>query len=104
MMNELMKYGLAYYIVTTGRACLTTLENNDIYTVLIDNSILDIKGHILLELVSKLKQQINLIFVNSRHDPNIESLVRQAGIVYYSTDMRDKQIVCVIRKLTTNNM
>ena len=100
LLSERLKgYGLDSYAVTTGRGCLEMIDNNEICTVVIDNSILDIDGSTLLGLVIKVCPRVNLIFANSEHNSYIESQVRQAGITYYTTDMRDEQIVSVILEL-----
>ncbi|MFQ5605133.1 MAG: hypothetical protein ACE5HS_17855 [bacterium] len=103
LVKKVRRYGLDGYWVNTGRECLEILESSELYAVLIDNSIIDINGVILLELVIKLKPKINLIFVNSKQKPKIESQARQAGIIYYTTDMRDQEITRVISELATKH-
>ena len=97
--QEALKIVLVSYVVTTGKGCLEMVENNEVCTVVIDNSILDMEGSTLLELVIRLRPELDLVFVNNQHDPRTESHVRQVGIAYYATDMRDEQIVSVILEL-----
>lgn len=99
LLSKLRRFNLDYHIVTSGKACLEILEDNEICVAVIDNRILDIQGHKLLDLLINLKPEIKVIFINDTHDPEIESRVRQLGVVYYASNLRDGKIVRIVSQL-----
>lgn len=103
LLNALTASNVSYYVVTTARACLEIVEDREICAAIIDNSIMDIQGQRLLDLVLQVKPEIEVIFVNGGDDEAVEPQVRQLGVLYYASDLRDRKIVHIVAQLISQN-
>ncbi len=99
LLNNLRRCNLDYCIVTSGRACLEIVKDDKVCIAVIDNSLIDIPGYKLLELLNSLKPDMRVIFINGTSKPEIELKVRQLGVVFYTSDLRDREIVRVVSRL-----
>lgn len=99
LIHEFTNRKVNYNIVATGRECIEIVGCNVIDIALIDNAITDINGVELLRLLARLNPALKIIFVNGSHHQTIEKQVRQEGVIYYTTDLRDSRILQVISQL-----
>ncbi len=97
--TRLANANLSYSEVATGSAGILLIEKSEIEVALIDNSIPDVSGLDLIGIITRLKPDIKIIFVNRQNEPEVEMGARQLGLVYYTTSLDDSRIVEVVSRI-----